>query len=68
MNLKDQIEFYDGDRLIKTMESSMVPLVGSQISIRKETWTVISVTYAIDHADKLFESRMRACVDLEPFN
>ena len=60
----DRIEFYDGESLIKTVDSIMVPPVGSKISIRNETWLVTSVTYGIDYVDKPFESSMRACVDL----
>jgi len=61
-----RIEFYDGDSIIAATNSDMVPLIGSKISIRKKTWSVINVTYALDHADKPFESSMRACVDLTP--
>lgn len=60
----DKIEFYDGDSQIKTVDSIMVPPVGSKISTRNETWIVTSVTYAIDNFDKPFASSMRACVEL----
>lgn len=63
------IEFYDADGkpghdLIAVAESSMVPPVGSKISIRKQRWEVISVTYALDDADDSLLTRMRANVDL----
>jgi hypothetical protein len=55
--MPDLIEFYDGDRLLKSIHSHIVPTVGSFLSLRSETWKVISVTYAIDHADRQFESQ-----------
>lgn len=64
--MKNRIEFYHGDGLIAAVESAMVPPVGSKISIRKKTWSVVSVTYALDYADKPFQESMRACVDLKP--
>lgn len=42
----------------------MVPIVGSKISIRGQTWTVVGVTYAVDHVDEMHERGMRANVDL----
>jgi len=61
----DIIEFYCGDRMVAIVSSSMVPPVESLISIRAKTYTVLSVTYALDHADKGSERRMRANIDLE---
>ena len=63
-NVKNVIEFYDGKKLVASSESSMVPPVGSKISIRKETWVVQQITYALDHADKWDGRCMRANVDL----
>lgn len=60
----DIIEYYNGISLVAAVKSSMVPLVGSKISIRRETWTVESVTYAVDYADDPQRTRMRANVDL----
>lgn len=62
---RDSIEFYDGDNIITAVNSSMVPHLGSKISIRKQTWCVINVTFAVDHADELFERSMRCNVNLE---
>ena len=45
--------------------SSMVPLVGSKISIRAETYTVTSVTYAIDNSTDSQLCGMRANVDVK---
>lgn len=58
------IEFYDGAVLVASVESEMAPLVGSKISIRKKTWQVERITYALDHADDQRERRMRCNVDL----
>jgi hypothetical protein len=65
MRLGDMIEFYDGSACIASTNSSIVPPVGSKISIRKKTWTVIGVTYVLDHADETPGKMMRANVDLE---
>jgi len=51
--------------MVASVESAMVPAVGSRISIRKKTWAVARVTYALDHADQPMEKGMRANVDLE---
>ena len=61
---KDFIDFYDGPAIIAGMRSSIVPPVGAKISIRKIVWTVASVTYAVDHADDMWQCGMRANVDL----
>ena len=59
------LEFYDGDNLVVGVESAMVPHVNSLISIRAETWEVVSVTYAVDHAGgKRAERTMRANIDI----
>lgn len=62
--MDDIIEFYDGDNLIAAVRSSMVPPVGSFISIEGKTWRVANVTYALDYAMQR-EKRMRCNVDLE---
>lgn len=63
--MKDRIEFYDGNNLVAAINSDMVPPTESKISIRGVIWEVVSVTYALDHADSIGDSRMRANVDLE---
>ena len=65
MRVDDRIEFYDGDALIAHVSSVMVPPVGAKISIRKEVWEVVRVTYAIDYADDPQGKGMRANVDLK---
>ena len=43
----------------------MVPPVGSMINIRKKTYEVVSVTFALDHADDPMQTGMRANVKLK---
>lgn len=66
MSTPNVIEFYDGDALVTSVESSMVPPVGSKISIKKKVWSVVAVTYAVDYAESLHCKGMRANVDLKP--
>lgn len=59
------IEFYDGERIIAVVGSEMVPPVGAFISIEKQVWKVVKVTYALDYATlSISNRRMRANVDL----
>lgn len=60
------LEFYDGNRMEASVESSMVPPVGAKISIRKKVWKVTGVTYALDHAGRIGEEAMRANIDIQP--
>lgn len=65
MDTSTVIEFYNGDDLITTVHSAIVPAEGAQVSIAGNTWYVINVGYAVDHSQKTFNRRvMRACVDL----
>lgn len=66
MGMPDRIEFYDGDRLHASADSSMVPRLGEKISIRGKAWVVVRVTYALDHSDEPRDRRMRANVDISP--
>lgn len=66
---KDTIDFYNahgepGRNLVAAVKSSIVPPVGAYISIRGETWWVVRITYALDHADDMATSMMRANVEL----
>lgn len=66
--MTDVVEFYeDGTKKrFAHVESSMVPAVGSFVNIRRQTWRVNQVTYALDYADAKFDQpRMRAIVDLK---
>jgi len=60
----DKIEFYADDNMVCVVASSMVPAVGSKISIRGKTWAVTRITYALDHADERHERSMRANIDV----
>lgn len=61
----DRIEFYAAGKMIASVSSSMVPEIGRFINIRRQTWKVKSVTYALDNIDAKFDRpRMRANVDL----
>ena len=65
MENRDCIEFYSGPRaLVARVHSSMVPALKAKINIRGQTWTVRSITYALDHGDSPGERCMRANVDL----
>ena len=65
MRGQDTIEFYiEGGVRIATVPSSMPPLVGQQINIRRVTYTVTGVTFAVDFADDFEAKHMRANVDL----
>lgn len=65
MNNRDKIEFYDGSKMIAVVTTSIVPPVGSKLSIRGEVWEVMRVTYAVDRADQILETGMRANLDVE---
>lgn len=60
----DNIEFYLGGKLFARIKSSFVLPVGSLINIRKYTYTVVRVTFALDHADDPYGTSMRCNIDL----
>lgn len=49
---KGRIEYYDGHQLLIAVDSAMVPFVGSYISIRKKTYKITAISFAIDYADQ----------------
>ena len=61
-----QIEFYEGDARghMAVLKDAAVPRVGEFISIRKITYRVESVTWAVVHADEWHEITLRANVVL----
>lgn len=61
--MKDCIEFYDpvADTFVGYIDSNMVPVIGSMISIRQETYEVVNITYAFDYFSEP-HARMRANV------
>ena len=64
--MDDLVEFYNGRHLVVAVKTSIVPLKKSLVSIRKKTWVVVGVTYAVDYADDTIGIRgMRANVDLK---
>ena len=66
MSSESVVEFYDyHDNLVASVDSAMVPPVGSHISIAKKTYSVRRVTYAVDNAHTAIANRtMRANVDV----
>lgn len=60
MNQPDRIEFYSKGKCILRIDSSIVPAIGSMVSIKKVTWEVINVSYAVDYSDSVFERYMCA--------
>jgi len=65
MSSRDGIEFYCDDDMIASVASSMGLIVGSLISIRGQVYKISVVNFAVDHADKFSECRMRCNVELE---
>jgi len=65
----DSIEFYleGAVKYISRVESSMVPPVGSLVSIRAKTYEVLGFTFAVDHADEFMETAMRCNVEVAPY-
>jgi hypothetical protein len=65
-----KIEFYVGDaqQHIAVLDDGAVPREGEFISIRKVTYRVRRVTWAVDDADKIPGAKLRANVELEPSN
>jgi hypothetical protein len=61
---RDSIDYWIGKKLFVSTPSSMVPSVGSKISIRKEIYLVLAVTFAVDYADDRARLGMRANVDI----
>ena len=67
MKNRDEIEYYDGNNMLVSVMSSMVPPVGSLINIKAETYRVTAVTYALDHSTDNDLCGMRANVDVKQF-
>lgn len=62
--MRDSIEFYSKEegRIMASVDSSMVPPIGSYISILGSTWEISRVTYALDYSAT--RPAMRANIDL----
>lgn len=63
----DSVEFYHGQKLIAAVNSSMIPVPGDQINIRKKAWDIVAVSFAVDYADDITDCRMRCNVEIEPY-
>lgn len=59
-----RMDFYDGDKLIVAVDAEIIPPVGARMSIRKQTYEVRRVTYAIDYSDNEVLKNLRANIDL----
>ena len=60
------VEFWKDDKvLVSVWGGSIVPRIGEFISIRKQKYKVIYVSYAVDYADKMYETQLRANVQCE---
>jgi len=63
--IRDSLEIYHSDKLIAYVDTSMVPAKGSLISIRKETWKVINIEFALDYSNDSALRGMRCNVYVE---
>lgn len=61
---RNRVEIYNSVGLLSSVDTSIVPFVGSFINIEGKTWRVARVTFAVDYSGQPFE-RMRANVDVE---
>lgn len=64
--MDNTVEFYRGSSggLMESVKSSLVPTVGSYISVAKKTWAVERVTWAIDKPTEHGRGFLRAVVEL----
>jgi hypothetical protein len=62
-----RIEFYYGssDRRMAVIDDGAVPRLGEFVNIRKITWLVRRVTWAVDNANDVTRATLRAHVELE---
>lgn len=64
--IRDNIEFYCDGKMVATVKSSFIMECGHLVSIRKKTYKVRSVTFALDNTDDRVLRAMRMNVDLSP--
>ena len=64
MKNRDSLEFYYGDILVARACSSMVPVVGTKISIKKKPWLIEAVNFSVDYSDE-DRCSMRCNVELD---
>jgi len=50
----DKVEYWNEETagLVAVVKSSIVPLIGSTINIRRKDWKVVEINYSIDAADE----------------
>jgi hypothetical protein len=61
---KDIIEFYDHDKAVGRIETSFRFIAGDLVSIKKITYRVRYVSFALDYPDRIQETAMRCNVEL----
>lgn len=61
MSSRDTMEFYYDNSVVASIKSSMAPRPGDRISIRKQTWLVDRVTFALDYAEGPPSERVMRC-------
>jgi hypothetical protein len=64
MQNKDTIEFLVDGRTIAVVSSSMAPTAGALVCIKKKAYLIGQVSFCVDYADDIFESRLRCSVHL----
>ena len=65
--MQDKIAFYDKATrvVVATAETSMVPLIGSQIAMVGDVWTVTRISFALVVFDDPTQRSFRCNVDVE---
>ena len=58
------VEFYCGKPLVASVRSHAVPRAGEFVNIRKVTYSVTRVTWAVD-SDEVGRQSLRACVEMD---
>jgi hypothetical protein len=64
-----RVEFHIAGKETRSLVAALsdvgaIPREGELISIRKETWRVVRVTWCVDHADEIGETALRANVEV----
>ena len=63
-----KLEFYNRSSggLIVSCDSECVPDVGDKVNILRKTWVIVTRSWAVDNADKVFDEKLRACLNCAP--
>jgi hypothetical protein len=63
-----KLEFYlRGEEYhIAVLDDGAVPRAGETVNIRKTEYVVHHVAWAVDHADEVFGTKLRAAIELDP--